>query len=418
VSESVVPPLDGADSGFDRRLATLAELCVARGVNLQRGQELIVSAPLDAAALVRQVARRAYAHGAKSVTCVYEDALLIRDHIVEADIDALASAPEWMYQGIAEALSAGAARLQIVGPYPDLLSGVATDRIIRAHGALTHASRTVTELIAAAAINWSVVPMVTRSWARQVFPDVPEDEARRQLWDAVFDATRATDAEPLQAFDAHLCTLNARRGGLQRRDFRSLRFLDETTDLRVDLAEGHRWVGGTVVAANGVAGVQSIPTEELFTALRGDGAHGHVLFSRPLALGGTVVENLYAEFDRGALTTMKADRGLEGFQQLIAADEGARRLGEIGLVPASSRVARTGISFWNALFDRNAASHVAFGQSPAAGVDQRASSTRASGANQSAMHIDCALGHAMMQVDGVTQSGDTVPVMRDGEFVD
>jgi aminopeptidase len=418
VSDSVVAPIAGADSDFDRRLAALAELCVARGVNLQRGQELIVSAPLDAAALVRQVARRAYARGSKSVTCVYEDPLLIRDHIVEADIDALAYAPEWMYRGMAEGLGAGAARLQIVGPYPDLLSGVATDRIIRAHGALAHASRAVAPLIAAAAINWSVVPIVTRSWARHVFPDAPEEAAQRQLWGIVFDVTRASDAEPLQAFDAHLRALDARREGLQRRDFRSLRFFDGTTDLRVDLADGHRWLGGTVVAANGVAGVQSIPTEEVFTALRGDAAHGHVLFSRPLALGGAVVENLYAVFDHGALMTTTADRGLEAFQQLIAADGGAGKLGEVGLVPASSRVARTGISFRNPLFDRNAASHVAFGQSPVAGVDRRVSSTDLGGANDSAMHIDCALGHAAMHVDGVTRSGDVVPVMRDGAFVD
>jgi aminopeptidase len=412
-----VTPIEGADPDFDARLAALAELCVVRAVNVQRGQALIVSAPLEAAALVRHVARCAYARGCRPFTCIYEDPVLIREHIVESEIDALDYAPAWMYRSLADGLAAGAAWLQIIGPYPDLLTGVSADRIMRAHGARTRASRPVTELLASTAIQSSVVPFVTGSWARQVFPHAPETEARRQLWNAVFDATRVVDADPLQEWGTHLRDMNARRAALQRNDFRSLRFFDATTDLRVDLVDGHQWVGGTV-AVNRIETVPSVPSEEIFTALRGDGAHGHVLFSRPLALGGTVVGNLYAEFNHGALTTMKADRGLEAFAQLIAGDAGARRLGEVGLVPASSRVARTGISFWNPLFDRNAASHVAFGQSPAAGVGGSASPQDGSGANQSAMHIDCALGHPTMQVDGVTRSGDVVPVMRDGAFVE
>jgi aminopeptidase len=408
--------IDRSDADFETQLAAFAELSVARAVNLQRGQELIVSAPLEAAALVRHIARHAYARGCKSVTCLYEDPGLIRDHIVESDLDALDYAAEWMYRGLAEGLGAGAARLQIVGPYPDLLSGVSTDRIMRVHGALVQASRPVTQLLASAVINSSVVPFVTGSWARQVFPHAHDDEARRQLWTAVFDAARVVDADPLQAWDTHLGTINVRRATLQRHDFRSLRFFDATTDLRVDLADSHQWVGGTALV-HGIATVQSVPTEEIFTALRGDGAHGRVLFSRPLALGGTVVEHLYAEFDRGLLTTVRADRGLEAFEQLIAGDAGARRLGEVGLVPASARIARTGLSFWNPLFDRHAASHVAFGQSPLAGAGRPGSANEGGGANQSAMHIDCALGHAAMQVDGVTRSGDVVPVMRDGAFV-
>jgi len=407
----------GADTEFDAQLATLAELCVTRAVNLQRGQELIVSAPLEAAPLVRHVARHAYARACRAVTCLYEDPGLIRDHIVGSGDDALEYAPAWMYRGLAEGLAAGAARLQIVGPYPDLLSGVPADRIMRAHGALVQASQPMSQMLASSAIASSLVPIATTSWARQVFPHMPEAEAQRRLWGVVFDALRVVDADPLQAWDTHLRAIDARRAWLQRHNVRALRFVDGTTDLRVDLADGHQWVGGIVVV-NGVDTVQSLPTEEIFTALRGDGAHGRVLFSRPLAPGGTVVENLYAEFEHGALTMMKADRGIEAFEQLIAGDAGARRLGEVGLVAASSRVARAGVSFWNPLFDRNAASHVAFGQSPAAGVGGPASAQERSGANQSAMHIDCALGHAAMQVDGITRSGDVVPIMRNGAFVD
>lgn len=414
---TAVTSFERVDPRFDARLAALAELCVARAVALQQGQELIVSAPLEAAPLVGHIARRAYARGCRSVTCLYEDPALIRAHIVASVGDALDYVPAWINRGSAEALSAGAARLQIVGPYPDLLSGVPVERIARAHAALARASQSLSQSLASMPIVSSVVPIATASWARQVFPDLPESEGQSQLWNAVFDAMRVVDANPLQAWDAHLRMIDARRTALQRHDFRSLRFFDADTDLRVDLADGHQWVGGTVVVG-GIETVQSLPTEEIFTALRGDGAHGRVRFSRPLAPGGTIVEGLYAEFDHGTLRKVTADRGLEGFEQLIAGDAGARRLGEVGLVPASSRIARTGINFWNPLFDRNAASHVAFGQSPAAGISRSASAQDSSGANQSAMHFDCALGHATMQVDGITRSGDVVPVMRDGAFVD
>jgi aminopeptidase len=383
------------DPDFDRRLATLAELSVRIGVNLQPHQELIVSAPLEASGLARQIARSAYRHGAKSVVCLYEDPALILERLAESDADALDYSPEWMYRGIADGLRAGGARLQIVGPYPDLLSGVPTGRIVRAHRALARGSSEEGHLISSSAINWSIVPTVT---------DAPEEQARSRLWEALFDAARVTCREPRHAWDMHLRTLNARRDALQRRRFRSIRFFDGRTDLTVGLTEDHRWVGGSAVAANGIEGTRNIPTEEVFTALDGRLATGRVFFSRPLALGGTIVQNLYAEFENGTVAALKADRGLAVFERLIAHDEGSRRLGQVGLVPSSSRIARTGILFWNALFDRNAASHVAFGM-------------KEDVARESSIHIDCMVGHDSMQVDGIAWGGAAMPIMRQGEFV-
>jgi len=409
----MTPPEQSA-SHFAHQLGALAELCVVRGVNLQRQQELIVSAPLEASALVHQIACCSYARGAKSVTCLYEDPVLIRDHLTESEIQSLDYAPEWMFRGVVEGMRSGAARLRLVGPYPDLLSDVPIDRIAQAHRARLPQMREEEKMFAQSKINWCVLPVVTTSWAKQVFSHLPEEVAQDRLWDAVFDVTRIADDDPMREWDAHLNALDSRREALQERAFRFLRFFDGKTDLKVELAEGHRWVGGTAVAANGVHGIHNIPTEEIFTSLGGNGVHGQVFFSRPLALGGKVVEKLYAEFDHGKLTKLRADRGLEVFEQLIANDERSRRLGEIGLVPASSRVGRTEIAFWNPLMDRNAASHVAFGESPHAGphpLDEER-------AHESAVRIDCILGHAAMHIDGITGAGQALPVMRHGEFVE
>jgi aminopeptidase len=187
----------------------------------------------------------------------------------------------------------------------------------------------------------------------------------------------------------------------------------------VGLAHGHNWVGGTVVAANGIEGNCNIPTEEVFTCPHRERTNGKAFFSRPLALTGTVVENLHVEFRDGVVQSVSADEGQETFEQLLASDEGARRLGEIGLVPHSSPISRTDILFYNALFDENAASHLAFGQSYATCITANPGSAEAAaaGANRSSIHVDCMLGNSRMNVDGISRAGLAEPVMRDGEFV-
>jgi aminopeptidase len=401
-------------SRFSRQLTSFAELCVARGLNLQRGQELIVTAPLEAAPLVQRIARFSYARGATLVTCLYEDPQLIRDHLAESGKLSLDFAPDWMFRGVAEGMRSGAARLLIAGPYPDLLSGISMDRIARAHRARAQSMKEEESLLAQSRVNWCMLPYVTASWAKQVFPELPVKVAQEQLWNVVFDAAHLAGSASLQSWDAHLNKLNAVREALQRRSFKSLRFFDGKTDLTVDLAQNHPWEGGTSLAGNGVYGVHNIPAEEVFTALGGNGARGQVFFSRPLALGGTVVENLYAEFDCGILTRLRADRGVEAFEGLIGDDEGSRKLGEVGLVPGSSRLARAGISYWNPLLDRNAVSHLAFGKNSAADSHN----TDREEANEGTIRIDCMLGHTSMHVDGIAPGGEASPVMRFGEFVE
>ncbi|NOT26208.1 MAG: aminopeptidase [Acidobacteria bacterium] len=401
-------------------LARLADVCVTVGVNVQPGQELIISAPLEASALVREVGRRAYQRGATLVTCLYDDPQLIVDHFVHGDDASLDAAADWMYRGTAEALTNGAARLYVVGPYPDLLNGIPPDKIVRLHKAMAQASGAESALTATSRVNWSTVPFATHSWARQVFPALGDEEALRSLWEAIFDVTLVSAADPSEAWSSHNRALNARRESLQARRFDALRFYDGTTDLTIGLVEGHRWLGGTVVAANGIEGMCNMPTEEVFTCPHRARTEGHVLFSRPLALAGTLVTSLRVEFREGRVVSAAADSGIETFEALIRSDEGASQLGEIGLVPNSSRIAQTGILFYNALFDENAATHLAFGQSYAACLtpaDESGADAGHGGANQSSIHIDAMFGHAAMHVDGVSRDGHATPLMRHGDFV-
>jgi aminopeptidase len=405
---------------FAEKLLRLAEVCLAVGVNLQRGQELIITAPVEASALVRILTRVAYQRGAKLVTCLYDDALTLWDRVSHADDETLDYAAAWMSRGLSDAFENGAARLFVVAPYPDLFDDADPAKIVRVHAAMGKASADEAKFTTESRINWSTIPFVTASWARTVYPGMPPGEASRRLWEAVFDATRVNCSNPLDAWKTHNRSLSARRDFLQGKAFTALHFYDGHTDLTVGLADGHRWVGGSVVGANGVECICNIPTEEIFTCPHKDRTNGVAFFSKPFVLAGSLIDEVRVEFRDGRLQSVQAARGQSTFEKLIGSDEGAGRLGEIGLVPDSSPIAGSKTLFYNTLFDENAASHIAFGQSYAACLPDNQAVPRTpeeAGANQSSIHIDCMLGNSSMSVDGVHRSGHVEPVMRAGEFL-
>ena len=397
------------------KLDALASLCVRVGVNLQPGQELIISAPIEAQPLVQRVTAEAYRAGAKLVTCLYDDPSAIRARFDHARDETLDYAAGWISAGITRALDAGAARLFIYGPFPDLLAGVTPERVARVHAAMAAATKAEAAFTADLRVNWCAIPFVTSSWARMVYPDVAPGFAEKRLWDDVFDVLRIGGADPVREWRAHLDALNARREALQERQLTALRFFGGETDVTIGLVRGHRWVGGSAVAANGVQSVCNMPTEELFTCPHRERVEGHIALTRPLALGGAIVEGLHLTFRAGRVVETRATRGKEMVDVLLSSDDGASRLGEVGLVPTSSLIARKNVLFYNTLLDENAASHVAFGQSYSACLEANGMPER-EGANHSSLHIDCMLGDGRMNVDGIPAGGQALPLMRAGEF--
>lgn len=378
-------------------LAPLAALAIDTAVQLRSGQDLVITAPLEAAPLVRRLAGRAYERGARAVTCVYEDPRLIRERLVAGSDAALDHAAPWPARSVSEAVRAGAVLLRVLGPYPDLLEGIAPERIVRAHAAAAHVAGTQGEAALPAAVTGSAVPFVTEAWALHVFPALPPGEACARLWQVLFDAMRLNTPAPQQAWRRHLEALAARRDDLQARGFVALRVRDAATDLRLGLAPGQSWRGAMQRAPDGAQILPGLPCEELCAVLDGCTAEGHVKFSRPLALGGTLVHGLRAEFRNGLATQVAADSGAAQVAALF--DAGAtRRLHAIGLVPASSCLARQGTLFCSPLLDRQAASHLGFGP-------------------EQGLRIECMFGTSTTEVDGLGPDGRSTPLMRAGEFV-
>ena len=415
------PPF--ASLSFEQKLDRLAEVAVRVGLNLQKGQELVLTAPTDALPLVRRIVEQAYKAGAKFVTpLISDDEVALARYRYAAD-ESFDFAPGWFYDSIATAFRSGAARMGITGANPALLSGQDPQKVSRANIAMSKAYKPAMELITRHDINWTIVAAATPAWAALVFPDEPEELAMGKLWDAIFRTSRITGDDPVADWKRHGENLKHRVDLLNSKRYHSLRFFtpDGATDLTVGLADQHLWAGGGTTAGNGVYCQPNIPTEECFTTPHKNRVHGVVTASKPLSHQGTLIENIRCRFENGRIVEVTATKGEAAIQKLIATDDGARRLGEVALVPDNSPIAQSGILFWNTLFDENAASHIALGQAYSTciinGEKMSDEELARLGANESIIHVDWMIGGPTMRIDGVSASGAAEPLMRDGDWV-
>jgi aminopeptidase len=406
---------------FEENLLAYARLIVDEGLALASGQELIVVAEIEQAPLVRLVAEQAYRAGAKNVEVLWSDPGLEQIRFREASDEAIAYAPQWLRDGVARAHREGAARLGIVSSDPELLSEFPADRVAIANRAHSKATKEIGDLVSSMSINWCLVGASSSGWARRVFPTESADAATARLWESIFSMARVLEDDPRAAWVAHSESLEGRVRWLDGLRLDALHFAGPGTDLRVGLVEGHQWAGGRAIAANGIRCSANIPTEEVFTMPHRLRVDGVVSSTKPLSLRGQLIDGIRVEFRDGIAVDAQASRGREALRELLAVDEGAARLGEVALVPGSSKVAQTGVLFYNSLFDENAASHIAFGASydeNLAGIESMTEDERLErGANNSLIHVDWMIGSTEVDVDGIARDGSTVPLMRNGEWV-
>jgi aminopeptidase len=226
--------------------------------------------------------------------------------------------------------------------------------------------------------------------------------------------------DPVGAWAAHNAALRTRTRFLNGKAYSALHFKGPGTDLTVGLADGHEWHGGASTAKNGITCNPNIPTEEVFTTPHALRVEGHVSSTKPLSHQGTLIDNISVRFDGGRIVEAKASRGEEVLNKVLDTDEGARRLGEVALVPHSSPISQSGLLFYNTLFDENAASHIALGQCYSKcfidGAKLTPEQIAAQGGNSSLIHIDWMIGSDKIDVDGVNADGSREPVMRGGEW--
>ena len=401
----------------NEKLDRLARLAVGFGLGLKPGQELILTADIGARDLVARITREAYAAGATHVTALYSDDEATLAKYTHGTDQAIDTAPGWLFDAMAGAFNAGAARLAIAGDTPGLLAGQDPARVARANTAQAKARKPMLNAIVSGKVNWNIVPYVTEGWAHQVFPGLTRGMAVERLWEHVFEALRLDKpGDPVAAWQAHFDELARRRDILNAARYDALHFEGGGTDLTVGLASGHRWVGGGNTLADGTHYAPNLPTEEVFTMPDRARTQGRAVFTKPSVIGGTIVEGLVVEFEAGKAVKIEAETGAEVARKHFTTDDGASHLGEVALVAESSPIARSGVLYFNTLFDENAACHIAFGNAYAMNLDPGADPGDA-GMNESQIHHDCMIGGPEIRVTGIAADGTRHPVMEQGEFV-
>lgn len=398
-----------------------SRLIVKTGVNLQKGQLLLINSPLECAELARTIAETAYREGAGEVFVNWKDEQLTKVRYLNAPDAVFGEFPEWQKEMYVDCARKGAAFVSIYASDPELMRDVPTEKIMRDMKTRSTALKEYSERLMSNRNTWCVVSYATKAWADKVFPELAGEAPVERLWEEIFRTVRIDREDPVAAWAEHQGNLKKRLDFLNSHRFRYLAYRNSLgTDLRIELPKGHIWMGGTDLTTDGLEFVANMPTEEVYTLPLRNGVNGTVVSSMPLNFNGSLIDRFTLVFREGRIVDYKAEKGYDVLKGIVETDEGSHYLGEVALVPYDSPISRSGILFYNTLFDENASCHLAIGKAypvcleGSEGMD--ADGLLRAGVNDSLVHEDFMIGTKDLEIIGVTEGGKEVPVFLDGNF--
>ena len=405
-----------------QKLQEYARLLMEVGVNVQKGQTLVLFCPVEHAPFARLCADAAYDLGAREVVNVWSDDYMTRAKYLRADEQVFSEFPQWRADMFYSLAKQQAAFLHLRANDPENLLGVDPDRILRANKTAGEAQKPYRELSAKNMFPWSIGCLSSPKWAKKVFPDLDEAAAVDALWEKIFAAVRVKgDGTAVEAWKQHAANLRRHMKILNDYNFKSLHYTNSLgTDLVVELAENHIWEAGGDVTAAGQPDMPNMPTEECFTAPKKTGINGEVYAAMPLCRDGNVIENIHFTMKDGKIIEAHATSGEEVLLNAISVDEGASYFGEVALVPFDSPIRKSGILYYDTLYDENASCHFAFGRAYAStlkgGTQMSKAELAAAGLNDSITHVDFMVGTRDLSIVGTTFDGTEIPVFVNGNF--
>lgn len=402
-------------------LEKYAQLIVKRGINIQQGQTLVISSPIECAAFVRLVARIAYLEGARDVVLNWKDELFSKIRFSYAPDAVFSEFPAWQQEFFVSYVKQGAAFLTISASDPELLKDVNPERVAEVQKTSTKALQEFRERLMSNRNTWCVVSIPTQAWAKKVFAGIPEAEAVEKLWQAIFETARVNTADPILAWEDHKKSLQTRMALLNKYQFKFLHYKNSLgTDLVIELPQNHIWLGGAEYTPEGIEFIANIPTEEIFTLPQRTGVNGKVVSSKPLNYNGNLIEEFSLTLKDGKIIDFQAQKGYDILKRLIETDGGSYYLGEVALVPYDSPISNSNILFYNTLFDENASCHLAIGKAyPVCikdGENKNKEELAELGVNDSLLHVDFMIGTEDLVITGVTADDHEIAVFTKGNF--
>jgi len=392
------------------RLKRYADLIVRIGANVQPGQTVFVNALPEHLDLVRALTYSAYDAGAAYVDVAYTDPHVRRAMIEKADEEILSYSPPWSVERMRAAADGGALIMIAGSEEPELLADLDQARVGKTRQ--IEALKAIQRGQADRTVGWTIAAWPTAGWAKQIFgePDV------ERLWQAIAASVGLDDDDPVASWEAHTEKLRTRARQLNELELDALHYSGPGTDLTIGLLREHKWLGGGVETSYGVYQVPNMPTEEVFTTPDRNRADGVIRSTYPLQLGGTIVRDLEFRMEGGKIVDVSASSGVDAVRAQLDTDEGARHLGEVALVDGDSRVGKTGLTFFNTLFDENASCHIAFGNAiffGTKGLDGLSPEELTErGFNISSVHTDFMVGGPELTLTGKTRDGRDVTIIE------
>ncbi len=400
-----------------------AKLAIQTGVNVQKGQTLLIQAKAEHVEFVRLCVNEAYASGAKEVIVKFSDDYIGKMHYENQSIETLTDIPQWRIDEFNDYISKDFCILSVYAPSPGILKDVDGTKIAAASKASGEALKAYREYMMANKGQWSLISLPTKEWAEVVFPDLDEKEGQEKLLEAILYSVRIDEeTDPVALWDAHNHKLHSQNKKLNDYNFKSIRFTNKLgTDIEVGLVKDHIWAGGMEVSGKGYTFNPNMPTEESFSMPDSQNVNGIVYSTKPLNYNGKLIDEFWLKFEDGKVVDYDAKKEKETLKSLLETDEGSARLGEIALISHQSPISDLDILFFNTLFDENASCHMALGRAYPmnikGGTEMDSETLKANNSNDSILHEDFMFGSEDMHAIGITYDNQEIDIIVDGNII-
>lgn len=397
-----------------------ARLIAQKGVNVQKGQEVIVNASLDQPEFVKMVVEECYKKGASKVMVEWAYQPLTKLNYRYRSVKTLSTMENWEVEKLKNRVDKLPAIIYIESDDPDGLKGVDQSKVAKAQQARYPIIKPLRDQMENK-YQWCIAAVPGEAWAKKVFPGERVNRAVEKLWDAILYTSRADGENPVDAWNEHNADLKKRYDYLNSLGIKSLHYTASNgTDFTVGLIEDALFMGGSEKTLGGVEYNPNIPSEEVFTSPKRGEAEGIVHATRPLSYRGQLIDNFSIRFEKGKAVEVHAEQGEELLKQMVSMDEGAGYLGECAFVPFDSPTRNSEITFFNTLFDENACCHLALGAGFENCIKDYEKYTleecEKKGINDSMIHVDFMIGSEDLNIDAITADGVIVPIFRNGNW--